>query len=159
MERLIEDRRAQFQREKEAELAERKEEEERQEQRRAIIEQERQRLLQEHAAKLLGYLPKVCIYHIVYIHDDFNAFRNLIRGVYSGLLIRGVHSPRSVLVVKGLRHYNGPSLHREYSHSSILSHTHSLSQGVLRDSRDLDLLSPDFKEAYQRRQVDPFADL
>ena len=61
VERLIEDRRAQFQREKEAELAERKEEEQREEQRRAIIEQERQRLLQEHAAKLLGYLPKVCV--------------------------------------------------------------------------------------------------
>ena len=27
--------------------------------RRAIVEQERQRLLQEHASKLLGYLPKV----------------------------------------------------------------------------------------------------
>ena len=27
--------------------------------RREIIEEERQRLLQEHAAKLLGYLPKV----------------------------------------------------------------------------------------------------
>lgn len=77
VERLIEDRRAQFQREKEAELAERKEEEQREEQRRAIIEQERQRLLQEHAAKLLGYLPKVCV-----LHEN--------RGImYSGLLIRG----------------------------------------------------------------------
>ena len=28
--------------------------------RRQIIEEERQRLLREHATKLLGYLPKVC---------------------------------------------------------------------------------------------------
>ena len=59
VERLIEERRAQFQAEKEAELEERKEEERREADRRAIIEQERQRLLQEHASKLLGYLPKV----------------------------------------------------------------------------------------------------
>ena len=69
VERLIEERRAQFQAEKEAELEERKEEERREADRRAIIEQERQRLLQEHASKLLGYLPKVsksemvCIAH------------------------------------------------------------------------------------------------
>ena len=59
VERLIEERHAQFQAEKEAELEERKEEERREADRRAIIEQERQRLLQEHASKLLGYLPKV----------------------------------------------------------------------------------------------------
>ena len=59
VERLIEERRAQFQAEKEAELEERKEEERREADRRAIIEQERQRLLQEHASKLLWYLPKV----------------------------------------------------------------------------------------------------
>lgn len=59
VERLIEERRAQFQREKEAELEERLEEERREAARREIIEQERQRLLREHAAKLLGYLPKV----------------------------------------------------------------------------------------------------
>ena len=59
VERLIEERRAQFQAQKEAELEERREEEKREAERRAIIEQERQRLLQEHAKKLLGYLPKV----------------------------------------------------------------------------------------------------
>lgn len=59
VERLIEERRLQFQREKEAELEERKAEEAAQEERRAIIEQERQRLLREHADKLLGHLPKV----------------------------------------------------------------------------------------------------
>ena len=40
---------------------ERQEEEEMEARRRAIIEQERKRLLQEHATKLLGYLPKVHI--------------------------------------------------------------------------------------------------
>lgn len=59
VERLIEERRAQFQAQKEAELEERREEERREAERRAIIEQERQRLLKEHAQKLLGYLPKV----------------------------------------------------------------------------------------------------
>ena len=43
----------------EAELEARREEERMQEYRRQIIEEERQRLLQEHATKLLGYLPKV----------------------------------------------------------------------------------------------------
>ena len=60
MERLIEERRAQFVRDKELEVQERRAEEEREGERRAIIEQERQRLLREHASKLLGYLPKVC---------------------------------------------------------------------------------------------------
>ena len=59
MESLIEERRARFKQQQEAELAERREEEDRQAQRRAIIEQERQRLLREHASKLLGHLPKV----------------------------------------------------------------------------------------------------
>ncbi len=52
-------RRTQFQAEKEAELEQRKDEERREASRKVIIEQERQRLLQEHASKLLGYLPKV----------------------------------------------------------------------------------------------------
>ena len=43
----------------ELEVLERQEEERQEAMRRAIIEQERQRLLREHAAKLLGYLPKV----------------------------------------------------------------------------------------------------
>ncbi len=64
MERLIEQRRAEFIRSKEAELAERREEEEREATRRAIVEQERQRLLKEHASKLLGFLPKVRTYNI-----------------------------------------------------------------------------------------------
>ena len=59
MERLIEERRAQFIRDKEAEIQERREEEERVAERRAIVEQERQRLLREHASKLLRFLPKV----------------------------------------------------------------------------------------------------
>ena len=40
-------------------MLERKEEERQESMRRAIVEQERQRLLHEHATKLLGYLPKV----------------------------------------------------------------------------------------------------
>ena len=59
MEKLIEERRQQFQQQKDQELEERREEERRQAMRHAIIEQERQRLLREHASKLLGYLPKV----------------------------------------------------------------------------------------------------
>ena len=43
----------------EAELEERRQEEEMQRFRQQIIEEERQRLLREHATKLLGYLPKV----------------------------------------------------------------------------------------------------
>ncbi|XP_064387489.1 meiosis-specific nuclear structural protein 1-like [Halichondria panicea] len=89
VERLIDVRRTQFQAEKEAELEQRKDEERREASRKVIIEQERQRLLQEHASKLLGYLPK----------------------------------------------------------------------GVLRGSQDLDVLGSEFKEAYTRRQVDPFEDL
>ena len=61
VERLIEERRQQFQQQKELELEERREEERRQAMRSAIIEQERQRLLREHASKLLGYLPKVWV--------------------------------------------------------------------------------------------------
>lgn len=42
----------------ERELEEWREEQREESMRRAIIEEERQRLLREHAAKLLGYLPK-----------------------------------------------------------------------------------------------------
>ncbi len=59
-------RRAQFQAEKEAELEQRKDEERREASRKVIIEQERQRLLQEHASKLLGYLPRVI--YVVIVH-------------------------------------------------------------------------------------------
>ena len=62
MEKLIEERRQQFQQQKDQELEERREEERRQAMRHAIIEQERQRLLREHASKLLGYLPKVHVH-------------------------------------------------------------------------------------------------
>ena len=45
------------------ELLEKQEEERMEALRRSIIEQERQKLLREHASKLLGYLPKVsCIF-------------------------------------------------------------------------------------------------
>ena len=43
----------------ESELEQRREEERMEAFRRQIIEEERQRLLQEHATRLLGYLPKV----------------------------------------------------------------------------------------------------
>ena len=59
VERLIEQRRAQHLRDKEAEVEERREEERLEGLRREIIEQERRKLLREHAAQLLGYLPKV----------------------------------------------------------------------------------------------------
>ena len=59
VEKLIEERRAEFVHRKEMEVMERKEEEARAAERRAIVEQERQKLLREHATKLLGYLPKV----------------------------------------------------------------------------------------------------
>lgn len=62
MEKLIEERHQQFQQQKDQELEERREEERRQAMRHAIIEQERQRLLREHASKLLGYLPKVHVF-------------------------------------------------------------------------------------------------
>ncbi|XP_003392043.1 PREDICTED: meiosis-specific nuclear structural protein 1-like, partial [Amphimedon queenslandica] len=58
VEKLIEERRQEYQRLKELEVLERKEEERQESMRRAIVEQERQRLLREHATKLLGYLPK-----------------------------------------------------------------------------------------------------
>uniref|UniRef100_A0A6G1R729 Meiosis-specific nuclear structural protein 1 n=1 Tax=Hypotaenidia okinawae TaxID=2861861 RepID=A0A6G1R729_9GRUI len=57
VEKLIEDRRKRFIADKERELAERQLEERRQENIRAIVEEERQKLLKEHASKLLGYLP------------------------------------------------------------------------------------------------------
>lgn len=38
--------------------------------RKQIIEEERQRLLREHASKLLGYLPKVTLYFIITYSAD-----------------------------------------------------------------------------------------
>ena len=59
VEALIDDRRKQFEAEKANEMREIDEENERQRIRQKIIEEERQKLLQEHATKLLGFMPKV----------------------------------------------------------------------------------------------------
>lgn len=64
VETLIDNRRAQFAHDREMELAERKEEENMEAFKRQIIEEERQRMLREHAIKLLGYLPKVSVVKI-----------------------------------------------------------------------------------------------
>ncbi|MBN3323993.1 MNS1 protein, partial [Atractosteus spatula] len=58
VEKLLEERRRQFQADKEHELKEREMELQREAVRRQIIEEERQKLLKHHATKLLGYLPK-----------------------------------------------------------------------------------------------------
>ncbi|NXA08609.1 MNS1 protein, partial [Sapayoa aenigma] len=58
VEKIIEDRRKQLLADKERELEERELEKRRQESIRAIVEEERQKLLKEHAWKLLGYLPR-----------------------------------------------------------------------------------------------------
>ncbi|KAM4766038.1 meiosis-specific nuclear structural protein 1 isoform 3-T4 [Cyanocitta cristata] len=58
VEKILEDRRQQCIAEKERELEERELEKRRQASIRAIIEEERQKLLKEHAWKLLGYLPR-----------------------------------------------------------------------------------------------------
>ncbi|KAM4661130.1 meiosis-specific nuclear structural protein 1 isoform 2-T9 [Amazona ochrocephala] len=57
VEKLIQDRRQQFVADKERELEERQLEAKREQKFRAIVEEERQKLLKEHASKLLGYLP------------------------------------------------------------------------------------------------------
>jgi hypothetical protein len=58
VERLMAERKQMFESERLREIEEREEEERREQYRLAIIEQERQRLLKEHAAKLIGHLPK-----------------------------------------------------------------------------------------------------
>ncbi|KAL5256238.1 hypothetical protein ACHWQZ_G011457 [Mnemiopsis leidyi] len=58
VEALIEDRRKQFEAEKAAEMDEMEQERQRQAMRQQIIEEERQKLLQEHAKMLLGFMPK-----------------------------------------------------------------------------------------------------
>eukprot|EP00794_Sanderia_malayensis_P019520 gene19520-21450_t len=58
VEQLLDERRRQYQADKEREMQEQAELERMEAFRRQIIEEERQRLLQEHASKLLGYLPK-----------------------------------------------------------------------------------------------------
>lgn len=59
VERLLDERRAKLAAERERELSELVAEREREKARMQIIEEERQRLLREHATKLLGYLPRV----------------------------------------------------------------------------------------------------
>ena len=58
VEALLQERRARFVKQKEREMEERMREEELEGMRKLVVEQERQRLLKEHATKLLGYLPK-----------------------------------------------------------------------------------------------------
>ena len=60
VEQLVEQRKIQFAADREREVDERREEERMENFRKQIIEEERQKLLQEHAMRLLGYLPKVC---------------------------------------------------------------------------------------------------
>lgn len=69
VEKLLEERRQQYLAEQEREEQERAIELEREAQRRKIIEEERQRLLKQHATKLLGYLPKG-----IFKEDDLEHF-------------------------------------------------------------------------------------
>ncbi|NXS99905.1 MNS1 protein, partial [Jacana jacana] len=78
VEKLIEDRHKQFIADKERELEERRLEEKRQENIRAIVEDERQKLLKEHASKLLGYLPR----GIIKDQDDVNMLGEEFRLAY-----------------------------------------------------------------------------
>ncbi|XP_063201482.1 meiosis-specific nuclear structural protein 1 isoform X4 [Chroicocephalus ridibundus] len=78
VEKLIEDRQKQFIADKERELEERQLEERRQENIRAIVEEERQKLLKEHASKLLGYLPR----GIIKDEDDINMLGEEFRLAY-----------------------------------------------------------------------------
>ena len=69
VEQLLTDRRAQFAAEREREIEERQEAAKMEAFKRQLIEEERQKLLRQHAQKLLGYLPKVrngwCCFHFV----------------------------------------------------------------------------------------------
>ncbi|NXT57095.1 MNS1 protein, partial [Pluvianellus socialis] len=78
VEKFLEDRRQQFIADKERELEERKLEERRQENIRAIVEEERQKLLKEHASKLLGYLPP----GVIKDEDDINMLGEEFRLAY-----------------------------------------------------------------------------
>ncbi|KFW92358.1 Meiosis-specific nuclear structural protein 1, partial [Phalacrocorax carbo] len=78
VEKLIEDRHKQFITDKEHELEERQLEEKRQENICAIVEEERQKLLKEHASKLLGYLPR----GILKGEDDINMLGEEFRLAY-----------------------------------------------------------------------------
>ena len=59
VERVLDERRAKLAAEREREMSELVAEREREKARLQIIEEERQRLLREHATKLIGYLPRV----------------------------------------------------------------------------------------------------
>lgn len=77
VEDLIDNRRLQFAADREREQSERKEEERMEAFRRQIIEEERQKLLKEHAMRLLGYLPKVmnkyCQASCIYAHHQISS--------------------------------------------------------------------------------------
>ncbi len=60
IEALIEERRKLIKKEAEEHTLELERQHELEKYRQAVIEQERQRLLREHAAGLIGFLPKVC---------------------------------------------------------------------------------------------------
>merc|ERR1712170_278237 len=79
VERLLEDRRAQFAADRELELAERRKEQEMDAFRKRIIEEERARLLQQHAPKLLGYLPK----GVIRDEDDLNMLGTDFKDMYT----------------------------------------------------------------------------
>ncbi|KAH1184161.1 meiosis-specific nuclear structural protein 1 [Mauremys mutica] len=78
VEKLIEERHKQFLADKERELEERQLEERRQGNIHAIVEEERQKLLKEHATKLLGYLPR----GILKDEDDVNMLGEEFRKAY-----------------------------------------------------------------------------
>ncbi|XP_019474816.2 meiosis-specific nuclear structural protein 1 [Meleagris gallopavo] len=78
VEKLIEDRHKQFIADKERELEEWQLEEKRQANIRAVVEEERQKLLKEHASKLLGYLPR----GILKGEDDINMLGEEFRLAY-----------------------------------------------------------------------------
>lgn len=67
VEKLLADRRAQYAREREAEMEAKREEIRLEDFRKQIIEEERQKLLREHAKKLLGYLPRVSFCLFVFL--------------------------------------------------------------------------------------------
>lgn len=65
VDKLIEERRIKLEQEKIAELEDSAKDSDFDKYRLEVIEQERQRLLREHARKLVGYLPKVCFHCLV----------------------------------------------------------------------------------------------
>ncbi|XP_010074952.1 PREDICTED: meiosis-specific nuclear structural protein 1, partial [Pterocles gutturalis] len=92
VEKLIEDRRKQFVADKKRELEERELEQRRQENIRSIVEEERQKLLKEHASKLLGYLPR----GVLKDEDDINMLGEEFRLAYQKRRERTVWPETSV---------------------------------------------------------------